>query len=141
MLLQNKYLFAIASWFNSLELVGYQSRMRTKFVKVLTEHAQKIDDERKAILESYAKKEEDGKFVLVKDANGMESYDLDDEDVLKFKAEYQDVLDKNAIFLVDDSNRDIYNTLKRIIAETDKKVGGEVAEAYDAFCDALEKVA
>lgn len=141
MTLQNKYLFQMVAWFNSLSLIGYQSRMRTKFSKILFEQAQKVEQERKEILESYAKKGEDGQFIIVKDEKGLDSYDLAEDDVQKFKAEYEQLQNNNAIFVVDDSNKEIFDTIKRIIADTDTKIGPEFANAYDAFCESLEKVA
>lgn len=141
MKLQNKYIYSFAVWLNSLSLNGTQSRMRTKFVHMLNDALLEMEKDRKEIAESYAEKDEDGKSVLTKDDKGQEAFKIKDDSVATCSAELIALSDKEITFEVDSNNKDMFDTVKNVVLNTDQKIGPDFSEIYEIACEALEKVA
>lgn len=121
----------------SLELSGKQSRMRTRFIKLIGETLKVIQEERQRILDRYIKKNEDGSPVTLV-LEGLERYELEDPE--SYNAEYTELMLEE--YLIDETpeRKDILIAVQHAVLNTELKFSGESAIQYDRFCEIVEAI-
>jgi hypothetical protein len=125
-----------ATFLLSFKLKGTENRMRNRLVRKLQEHLNVIQDEHKDLLDEYCKKDEEGNFqTTIKD--GKKIYDIDD--VLSFQSEFQKLMNEEFILLNDESNEQMFSTVKDIVLNCDKEFSGKEALEYEIYCEILEE--
>lgn len=114
-------------------LNGKTSRMRTRFIKLLSERHQEIEEFRIELLQKHSEKDEKGD-PLVNEG----SYQLKDREA--FNQEYIELMRES--FIIDEtaSKRDMLLTIRRILEETPQEFSGADAFAYDRWCEAFENL-
>lgn len=119
-------------------LNGKQSRMRTRFCKLLSEQINLIKDEEHQLIVKHCKKEEDGTLKTKIDENQREVYDIENLDLLNndikelMLEEY--VLDNN------EERKQMFLTIKDIVENTERTFKGREALEYDRFCEIVETI-
>lgn len=131
--IQKKYLVSFGNWLNSLSLAGKQSRARTRFVGLIQEALERTEKERKAILEEYAEKNEDGTMKVDDKGNAV----VPDEDLPKFDGEVVGLFNEEAELSGPETDQ-VFATVKNIVLEWDKEIDPSIAGAYDKWCEAFE---
>lgn len=117
-----------------LKLKGKQSRMRTRFIKMLEDHLIQVENERQQLVEDYAKKDEDGKFIT-EDDNGDKRPVFENEDELKQEIA---ILMTEDFIIEESSDKEVMlNTIREIIYEYGEstEMSGDEAMLYDRFCE------
>lgn len=119
----------------SLKLNNKQSRLRTKFLKLLIEHYDEYIFKNLHNLKlEYAEKDDNGNIIFL------------DEEKTKFKvnAEYiieeTDLLNEQFIIEFNESNELMLLTISDILLESDFDVEGEISYYYDQWCEECELI-
>lgn len=142
--IKNGLILGLASWLNELNLSGYHSRERSRFVTQLADRLKETEGFRQELIQKYAKKDDKGAPIKTEDGT---SYVLDD--VEKFKEELTDLYqDEFEINLPDKT----FKTLKDIILNTyytfgpkegdneqERQAKVRQANDYSAWCEVFEK--
>ena len=142
--IENQHILGLASWLHELNLSGRQSRVRTRFVKTLSDRYQENEKFRQELIEKYGKKD---KGQLVKTEDGK-SYVLGDKE--KFVQELQDLLEEQFVVTLDNNDA---NTLKEMVLDTDyvfgpkegttpeeKAAKSRQANDYEVWCKSFEEM-
>lgn len=150
--LKNRYVLGLATWLNDQSLAGKDSRERTKFVTLLAAHLNETDKDRVELLKKYAEKDEKGEFKM-KEENGKQVYDLLPDKLVEFGKEYSELLDEDFIIDILEGNKSKFETVKRIVLDTDYKFGPrendtpeekdervKLMNQYDLWAEAFEEV-
>jgi len=133
MKLKNVDINGLAEFLASEKLVKKQSRMRTKFLKLLNEAINETEGFRKELLEKYSKKDDEGEALI--DNN---SYVLEDAEA--FNKEYLELMSEDFIIDETESKREMLQHVKRILENTETEFEGVKAFQYDSWCDAFENL-
>jgi hypothetical protein len=121
----------------SLKLSGKESRMRTRFCRLLGEHIKQYEDERSLLIEQYAEKDSDGKPVIVDDG-GREVYKITDSEA--FNREFG-ILHREEFIIAHSEDRiEMLKAIKDIVLNVDMEFDGENAFIYDRWCEIVEEV-
>ena len=123
----------LAEFLASEKLVKKQSRMRTKFLKLLNEAINEIESFRKEMLEKYSKKDDEGNALIENN-----SYVLEDAET--FNKEYVELMNEDFIIDETESKRELLQHVKRILDNTETEFDGVKAFQYDTWCEAFENL-
>ena len=123
----------LAEFLASEKLVKKQSRMRTKFLKLLNESINEIESFRKEMLEKYSKKDDEGNALIENN-----SYVLEDAEA--FNKEYVELMNEDFIIDETESKRELLQHVERILENTETEFDGIKAFQYDAWCEAFENL-
>jgi hypothetical protein len=131
----NRELKDFVQFLMNIELAGKQSRMRSRFVKVVADRLQEMEEFRMSLVEKYANKEPDGSISIVGSV-----YDFPDDKRALFDTEYEEVLSEQ--FILDDTEEriDMLHTIKDAILNVETKFSGVSALQYDRWCDIVEAI-
>lgn len=135
---KNYELKAFGEFLYELSLKGKESRMRSRFIKVLEDQLQLINNEREILLKDYAKKDENGELVFDKDKDGREFVILDDS--YSYNLELSKLMQEDFIIEIKNDNTEMIKTIQDIVLNVDKEFSGIEAERYNRFCDILESI-
>lgn len=145
--IKNNNLVSLTRWLNGIALPGKESRVRTRFVELASEHIADIDEKRIELLKQHAKKDDKGEPILIEDMvkdeasgedipSGTKRYDLEDQD--KFKKEFDAVMEEEFVLDVTDGHKDKCKVVRDIILNTNEEFSGPVAKEYETWCAAFE---
>lgn len=134
----NHEINSFASYLLGFELKGKETRMRTRFVKVLTSKLQQIEEERIILIKEYAHLDEEANPVRITDEEGNSVYDM--KDANGFAVEYTKLQNEELIIIQDESNADMLRTIKSIILNDERSYSGLLAFQFDRWCEIIEQV-
>ncbi|MDD1502598.1 hypothetical protein PVA17_07430 [Lysinibacillus sp. CNPSo 3705] len=143
MIIKNYEIGELQSFLFNLLLKGKESRMRTRFLKLLEKQLNQINLERQQLVAEYAEKDEHGE-VLYKletvDGNEIE-FPIFSEDAEK-EVQKQILTLLNEDFIIEETadKIDMLNTLQEIILNCDLEFTGKKATMYDRFCEIFEEM-
>lgn len=137
MKMKNAEVEPLVEFLMSLELKGKQSRLRTRFVKLLAEQVQVIQDEHAELIKQYASFNDDGKPNIV-EVNGVQMYDVKERN--EFNKEYGLLLSEDYIVEQTESIKEMLLLVKDIILDCDMTFSGREALQYDRFCEIAEEI-
>ena len=154
-------ILGLYDWLGRQQLHGKESRMRTRFMKLLETRITEIEPERIKLCEEFCEKK-DGKLVYwtnKKDKKGEDVVDLktgnhiqeettDKEksvgykivDVDKFNKAYFDYLQEEFIIDITPANSEAIYGARDIILNTTEQFTGRQAVIYNEWCDCFEEV-
>lgn len=116
-----------------------ESRMRTRFVEILTNHlVNVVNKERAFLIEEYADRNLDGTIKTVKD-NPNDIY-IQDGKKDEFYKEFNELMNEDFHIEENEANKMVLLTVADIMLNGDFEVSGEVAVLYDKWCDQFEEV-
>lgn len=136
--IQKKYLLSLGNWLNGLTLNGKQSRARTRFIDILQASLTQVEKDRKAILDEYAEKDENGELKVVEDPSGNKNYNVPEDKKAEFDKEVSDLYDEDAE-LSGPEFGSIALVIKDIVLNYNKDIEPGIAVMYDKWCSAFEK--
>jgi hypothetical protein len=137
MILKNVEVESLIKFLMELELKGRDSRLRTRFVKLLMERQNLIDEEHQQLVKQYSSKDSEGNpNIIIKE--GKQFYDV--EDKVGFNREYYILLNEEYIIEETEERKEMLLLLKDIILNCEKTfMGGEALE-YDRWCEMVEEI-
>ena len=135
---------SLQAWLSKLLLHGTASRARTRFLKLISERAIEIDEERIRLAEDCSKKKK-GEIVYktkdnketTKKADGV-SISIKDFD--RFNKEWMKYLKEDFILDVTPETQDTIYGVRDILLETKEEFTGAMALRYDELATAFEEV-
>lgn len=120
-----------------LELKGRDSRLRTRFAKLLMERQNLVDEEHQELVKQYSITDDSGKPKIV-EKDGKQFYDVQDK--VGFNREYFILLNEEFIIEETEERKEMLLLLKDVILNCDKTfMGGEALE-YDRWCEMVEDI-
>ncbi len=137
MKIRNHEIKGFVDFLMELELKGKESRLRTRFVKLLIERQNLIEEEHQQLIIQYSNLDENG-FPKIIERDGQKMYDV--VDIISFNREYNILL--NEEFVIDESEerKEMLLLIKDIILDCDKTFKGEEAIRYDRYCQIVEDI-
>lgn len=137
MRINNFELKHFANFLISLKLSGKESRMRTRFCKLLGEQMKQFEDERSLLIDQYAEKDNKGRPVVVEE-NGQRLYKIADRE--GFNRDF-DILHREEFIIAHTEERiEMLRAVKEIVLNVDMEFKGEEAFAYDRWCEICEEL-
>lgn len=144
MMMKNYEIGELQSFLFNLILKGKESRMRTRFIKLLEDQIDLIKMERQQLINDYALKDESGEIVTdTKEIHNKE------EEVVVFpseeaekEAQMQIMLMMNEDFIMEETadKIEMLTTLQNIILNCELEFTGQKAVLYDRFCEIFEDI-
>lgn len=120
------------------ELSGKDSRLRTRFVRLLNDYVNRFNEEHRDLIVSFSEKDDNGEPVIIEE-DGLKRYDV--RDVAGFNKEYNNL--RNELILIEETEerKEMFNLIKGIILNCEKTFKGEEAFVYDRYCEIAETIA
>lgn len=143
MIIKNYEIGELQSFLFNLILKGKESRMRTRFLKLLEEQLNLINLERQQLVTEYAQKDEHGEVLY-----NLETVDGKEIEIPIFNEDAEKEVQKqiltllNEDFIIEETTDkiDMLNTLQEIILNCDLEFTGKMATMYDRFCEIFEEL-
>lgn len=140
------FVMSLQNWLYGQQLHGSLSRSRTKFCKMIDEHAAKIEEQYQEMLNGFVDKDAEGKRIGF-DKDGNETTDekhtvrpkISEENGKLFQEKYNELL-KETFTLTFEKPADvqILQDIKTILDKTTYEFSGQLAVLYDEWCEAIE---
>ncbi|MFG3431961.1 MULTISPECIES: hypothetical protein [Lysinibacillus] len=144
MIIKNYEIGELQSFLFNLILKGKESRMRTRFIKLLEDQIELLKVERQQLINDYALKDENGEIVT----ETKEIHNKEEEIVLfqceeaEKEAQMQIMLMMNEDFIMEETadKIEMLTVLQSIILNCDLEFTGNKAVLYDRFCEIFEEI-
>jgi len=144
---------SLTVWLQKQMLHGKASRARTRFVKMISERAKEIEEQRQEMLIKYAekkkKKNKEGKkiempILYTKDdketTNQQEGVRYKLKDVKGYNKELLEYLQEDYVIDVTPATSDTIYEVRDIVLNTKAEFSGVMASRYDEWCEAFENI-
>ena len=144
MIIKNYEIGELQSFLFNLILKGKESRMRTRFIKLLEDQIELLKVERQQLINDYALKDENGEIVTE-----MKEIHNKEEEIVLFQceeaekeAQMQIMLMMNEDFIIEETadKIEMLTILQSIILNCDLEFTGNKAVLYDRFCEIFEEI-
>lgn len=137
--IKNAYVNPLGMLLHAMELNIKESRMRTRFVKLLEEQETNIIyPEKKMILETYCTKNDNGKPLMRDREQGLYLFE-DPEEEEKAVEALNDLLNEQLIIELTEQNKDMIITVGGLLLDGEGiKVSSSVADMVDEWCSIFE---
>lgn len=136
---KNYELEPLANLLYDLELKGKDSRMRTRFIKVIATHLNDIvQKERADLIQEYATKNEDGSIKVV-EGREHDVY-IDPLREAEFYNEIEVLMAEELYIEESEGNKNMLLSVAETVLNGEIVVKGELASLYDMWCEEFEKV-
>lgn len=126
-----------ANFLMSFELKGKDSRMRTRFVKVLAEKIQLVQQEGDDLVKQYADLDESGEPKLTEN-DGKSYYNISKEKQVEYNREYFIFMNEEFVIEENETNKEMLLLIKDIILNCEMTFKGVEAIEYDTWCELVE---
>lgn len=124
-------LAAAINFMYGLKLARKQSRMRRRFIKIMSERLKQVEEDRKELLIEYSRKDKNGE-PIVKEGN----YDI--KDLVAFSNDLKELYSEKMVIEGGD-NHEMISTVKQILKKfEDEEYEGQESEIYDYLCDQFD---
>lgn len=122
-----------------LNLRGRNSRMRTRFIKMLEEKKLEVNTEKRQLVSEYAKLGDNGEPIIVQDHTGERIIEFkSDNDRDEFLNEIQILLNEEFVIPINELNQEMIDTVRESVLDCDLLFSGDEAIKYDRYCDIVE---
>lgn len=119
------------------ELKGRESRLRTRFVRLLAERIALISEEHNELIRQYAKFNENDEPIII-EIEGTRVYDVPDK--AAFNKEYHILLNEDYVIDENEERKELLLFVKDIILNCEKTFKGREALEYDRWCEIVEEI-
>jgi len=123
----------------SLELMGKQNRMRTRFCKLIQQRIEEVHEERDKLILQFSEKDEEGNPKTERVNNDQVKYVLND--VPAFTNELDLLLSEEFVLDETEANKDLLLTVANLVLNLDISFSGQEAMKYDRYCEVFEQLA
>jgi hypothetical protein len=137
MIIKNIEVEPFIDFLMSFELKGKESRLRTRFVRLLMNRLTLINEEHQLLIKQYSNLDEHGNPKII-EIDGKKFYDVYDKN--EFNKEY--ALLMNEDFVIDETQerKEMLLFIKELILNCDKTFKGREALEYDRWCEIVEAI-
>ncbi|ARK32114.1 hypothetical protein [Halalkalibacter krulwichiae] len=133
MKLKNNDLKGLATFLVDEELSGKSSRLRTRFVRLLEEEWNQINDFIDELLVKHAQKDKQNNPI-------KKDNQLQIEDLESLNREYNELMNEEFVIDEVESKREMLLEVRNILENTKKEFSGKSAFEYDRWCEAFENL-
>jgi hypothetical protein len=126
---------SLGSFLLELNLKGKDSRMRTRFIRLLQERMELIRTEHQELVKQYAELDESGEPKTI-ERDGQSVYDI--KDIPAFNKEYNELMMELFVIEVSEANKDMIEVVRNAVLECDKEFSGQEALVFDRYCEIME---
>lgn len=143
--IKNYYVLGLASWLQELNLSGKESRVRSRFIKILSDRYQETDKFRQELVEKYGRKGSDGKVETTDDGK---SFIVDDKEA--FIKEINELYDEEFVINLEDYDKVILSDIvlntnyvfgpKDDMSQDEKVAKIRQANDYEMWCKSFEEI-
>lgn len=137
MRMKNAEVESFLNFIMSMELSGKNSRLRTRFAKLLMQQQQLINEEHMELIKEYSHLDDNGN-PKVKEENGKQMYDVYDRE--SFNKEYSILLNEDFIIEANEERREMLLLVKDVILNCEMTFKGREALQYDRWCEIVEDI-
>lgn len=139
MKLYNYEIDALAELLFEMELKGKDSRMRTRFIKIIASHlSDVVQKERADLIQEYAEKNEDGSMKTVEDSE-QDVY-INPNRETEFYNELKILMAEEFHIEETEGHKNMLLSVADTVINGDVSVKGEMATLYDRWCEEFEGV-
>lgn len=135
MIIANADIEPLVKFLMSFELIGRESRLRTRFVKFLMERKNLVDEEHRELIRQFAKFDGDGNPIVI-ETNGVKRYDV--PDMVTFSREYALLQNEQFIIEENEERKELLLFIKELILNCQKTFKDREALEYDYWCEVVE---
>lgn len=129
--IENGKLAAASNFLYGVKLVRKQSRHRRHLIELIGKRLERLEEDRKELLESHSNKDEDGKAIII---DGQ--YDI--KDMVAFSNDQKELY-KEALVIEGGDNREMIRTIKAVLKKLeDVEYEAQDSDIYDYLCDQFE---
>lgn len=118
-----------------LELMDYESRMRTRLLKILIDRQKLFLEDKEAIIAAHAHQDEQGE-PQSSEVDGKLYYDIKDEAAVR--AALEPFYQEEFIIELNDNNRPMIESVRESILHCGLKFSGDEQFQYGRICDIFE---
>ncbi|MCY9737446.1 hypothetical protein M5X17_27475 [Paenibacillus alvei] len=136
MIVKNHELVGFINFLMDLNLIGKQSRMRTRFCKALIEKQQRFNEEYELLINESVEKDENGLPIKVEQEDGQLGLKLKDPSL--FASERDELFNESNVFTPTEDTEEMFNVVRDVVLNTDKMFSGKEAIEYDRYCEIVE---
>jgi hypothetical protein len=137
MKLYNHELESFTTFLFKLNLIGKASRMRTRFIKILTEKHKQFKEEHFQLIKEYAHLDSEGNPIII-ESEGKSRYDIKDQ--ANLDKEYYEIATEEIIIDESDSNYEMFQSVATSILNCESEFKGAEAAMYNRFCEIAEQI-
>lgn len=131
--IENQKLVPSINILYGLSLKGKQSRHRSKFIKLLNERVNEIQEQEKELLKEHCNLDENGEPKTIEDGAKWDVKDLD-----AFAKDKKELYEEEMVLEGGDA-QGMLLTVKKVLLDCEKEWTGQEAEIYDYLCDQFEE--
>jgi len=131
--ISNAKLSICYNFLRDLPIKGKKSVSRTKMMKLILFKHKEYEESRKEIIESFAKKNEDGQVIL----NENDQCDFEAIDRRQANEALNELMVENAVIEYGEYVNDL-SFVEEYLNEYDEELSGDAAEAFATLLDAFE---
>lgn len=121
-----------------LELKGRESRLRTRFAKLLMKRLELVNSEHADLIKQYSKTDENGTPKIIERQDGTKVFDVIDK--TSFNREYALLMNEHFIIDENQERKEMLLLIKQLILECDKTFKDGEALEYDRWCEIVENI-
>lgn len=121
----------------NLKLPNYQSRMRTRLLKLLSEKYKELEDDRLSVIKEYAELDEKGEPVLIRDGS-VSKYNIKNKESFE-KAMFELFAEEVIIDQTEERSRMLI-AVRDSVLNCDLEFEGNEAIQYDRWCEIVEEI-
>lgn len=125
------------SFLYKLKLVDYSSRMRTRFIKILSKRHQQFQEEYLELVKEHAVPDQNGNLEIISDGQSIK-YRVKDQDL--FYKSLKPLLDEEFIIQIDENNKNMIKSVAKSILNCGLEFEGEEQFRYDVLAEKFENL-
>lgn len=137
MKLYNHELEPFIEFLYKLKLSGKSSRMRVRFINLLTEKYKLFKEEHMQLIKEHSNLDENGNPKIV-EANGVKQFDV--KDLVSFNKDYTELLNEEVVIEESESNKEMLLSVKESVLNCNQEFEGESAIQHDRWCEIMEQI-
>lgn len=138
MKIRNYEIEHLQSFLMDFELTGKNTRLRTRFVRLLNEYVNRMSLEREDLIKTNCYLDEHGEPTFTLVGENQKKYDIKDLEL--FNKEYRELLNEEVVIEITEERKEMFELIKGLILDCDLTFKGEEAFKYDRYCEIVENV-
>ncbi|MET4561050.1 hypothetical protein [Lysinibacillus parviboronicapiens] len=143
MIIKNYEIGELQAFLFNLILKGKESRMRTRFIKLLEQQLNQVNQERQQLVDEYAEKDENGEILYnteIVDEKEIELPIFTEEAEKEVQQQILTLLHEDFIIEETAEKIDMLHILQEIVLNCDLEFTGKKATLFDRFCEIFEDI-
>jgi len=138
--MKNSVLDGYIVFLSDLKLKAKDSRMRTRFIKILQDKLELLVKEEDTLKKEHAKIDENGDIIYnetkMPDGENVKGFMV--KNIEKYNADLSELLNEDFVIEINEERLEMIETVKEAVFNYDLELSGKEASIYDSLCTMLE---